>query len=1295
MAKKRIADEEMRFNLVVNGNQAQKELYETEKALRDLKEEGKGLREERKRLRAQGKQDTKEYKRVTAAIKENSAAVKTNQTRMESLRKQVGITGMTIHQLNQRARQLRAQLRHMIPGSEQALRYEAELTRINARLKELRMRGGAAESSLSKLAVGMNKYFLMASTVVATLTGIVFSLQRYIDYNAKLSDSQADVMKTTGMTREEVDKLSRSFGLMRTRTARSELLDLATEAGRLGITGVKNINDFVEVANKMKVALGDILSDEEIREVGKMANVYRVGEQTGRDFKDSMEALGSALNEVGASGANTEKYLVNYLRRQAGVAVQAKVSAANNIGYAATFDEIGQSVEVSATAMNKVWMDMFQNTETYAKIAGMSIQEFTELLNTDSNEAMIRFLEGLNGNNEGLSVMVQKLADIEVGGARGAQALSAIAGQTELLRKRQKTANEALEEATSLTEEYEIKNNNLAASIDKIQKRIMAWLTAESLTRFLSDTINTFGRLIGAIESANKAFDRNTKTAFENIKANRQLATESEMLLKRYEKLIKDGIDPATDAKEELDLITLQLKDRLGESVVQLDKETNSFILNTEEVRKQIAVKRLAADQEASTLASRLIGVNDEIESLENRKELAENELRLRQKYYNTVSKQQEGEIMRYQHLSMEQRLRMIRNLKGYKEMTDAEKALLNIQEEINEQLRRQEDIRTKLKDLYFDPDAAQDLLTGGDIGPKEGDKQLIDGVWYIYKNGSWEPMVIPTGSYNTGRLKEYEKLQDEILAATRAAEDNRIALLNDSYLIEIHNLQIAHKRKLETLQQQMLSEKEILAAPAQFREDLRERNKAVNRQIETEENLHQLRLSEIITKGIAQQMQENETLFERKMNLLKQKHARELLEFEGSSAEYRALRDRHQEEELQAQAAFLEEQLRQAQSILSSEDFGGMDLSILTPEQREALEAQLDAIKLKLLEVREAKDAISNPSKSGKDGIDEEENKFGSASGTDILGFTPEQWEETFSNLDTTQEKIIGLAQAVAGMANAWQMYNQFVSANEQKRFEEFEKNNKAQEESLKRRLDKGLINQRQYEDAMKKLEDRRQEEAEELNYRQQLRQWQASIVQSISNTALAGTQALATAAPPYNMYLAGLMYSLGAAQTAIIRSQKPVKGYEDGLYPDWLFPVKREQDGKVFNARFGGNAKSGMVNDPTILVGEKPEMIISNPDLKRFDPAVTAAVVNEIRRVRGYESGYTSPAAVAAADRTTPTPTDNPELMATLIRISVVLENLEANGVMAYLVRDMENTKLLQEDIERLKKYREKSRV
>ena len=329
---------------------------------------------------------------------------------------------------------------------------------------------------------------------------MVLSIQKMIDYNGELSDSQADVMKTTGLTKEQVDDLTKSFGTFKTRTARIELLKLAEDAGRLGITGVKNLKDYVEVANQVKVALGDDLSDEAIREIGKINNIYRVGEQTGKDFAQANLALGSSINEVSASGANQAGFLVDYLKRQAGVAAQTKISADQNIGYAATFDEIGQSVEVSATAMNKVWIDMFKNSADYAKIAGMSLKDFTNLMNTDANEAMIRFLEGLNGNNEGMAVMVDKLSDLEVGGARGTQALLALANNTDLLKKRQDLASRSMQQATSLTNEYNIKNNNLAATLGKVKKRLMGMFSSQAVVGGITGLLEVFGRLIGAMK---------------------------------------------------------------------------------------------------------------------------------------------------------------------------------------------------------------------------------------------------------------------------------------------------------------------------------------------------------------------------------------------------------------------------------------------------------------------------------------------------------------------------------------------------------------------------------------------------------------------------------------------------------------------------------------------------------------------------------------------------------------------------------------------------------------------------
>ncbi len=503
MAKK-ITDEKLSLSIVINGNQAQKELLDLEKSTRKLNESQKELRAEKKKLEQDGKKESARYKEVTAAIKSNTQTLNSNKVKMQELQKQIGITGLTMAQLQTKATHLKLVLRNLIPGSADHKRYQAELNQVNARLSELLGKAQAAKFSLGGLADGFNRYQALAFSVVASMTGIVLSIQKIIDINGKLSDAQADVMKTTQLTKKEVDELTKSFGLMKTRTARIELLKLAEEGGRLGIEGVENIKSFVNVANQMKVALGDDLSDTQIREVGKIVDVYKVGAETGRDFEGAMLSLGSAINEVAATGSNQAGFLVDFLKRTGGISKQIRLSAADNIGYAATFDEIGLSQEVTATAMNKIWIEMAKDTTEFAKVSEMSVKDFTELFEKDANQAMITFLKGLEKNSGSASKLMKSLSEIEAGGTRGDSAIIGLAGSIEKLTIKQRIANESLWEASSLTDEYNVKNENLAATLEKINKTVMGWFSSESFINWLANVVDKFALLIGATEATDE-----------------------------------------------------------------------------------------------------------------------------------------------------------------------------------------------------------------------------------------------------------------------------------------------------------------------------------------------------------------------------------------------------------------------------------------------------------------------------------------------------------------------------------------------------------------------------------------------------------------------------------------------------------------------------------------------------------------------------------------------------------------------------------------------------------------------
>lgn len=474
MANK-LRDEDLQLNIIVNGDKGKKELGDLEKSTRELTTRNKELRAEKEKLLRAGKQETEEYKKVTAEIRENNKTIKANEQRMTELRKEIGLTGLTMKQLRTEQTRLKRLMDSATPGTPQWKQYRNELNLVELQMKKVRAGGKTMQLSMGSIADGFNRFSIMGAAVIGTITGMIFSIRNFISGMVDLDDQLANVMKTTGLTREQVRELYRDFRQMNTRTPRRELLLLAEEAGRLGKKSRQDVMDFVEVANQIKVALGDDLGGEAevaIREVGKLTDIYKVGEQYGTDFKESMLKVGSAINEVSANSNAQAPYLIEYLKRMGGVAVQADINAASIIGYGSALDQLGQREEMAATAVGKVIVDMFTDTAKYAKIAKMNVAEFSQLLKTDANEAFLKLLDGLNGNNEGFSVMATKLDALGLDGNRAVQVLSALAANTDKIRKEQELANKAMDEGISLTNEYNIKNNNLAASWDKLGQYI-------------------------------------------------------------------------------------------------------------------------------------------------------------------------------------------------------------------------------------------------------------------------------------------------------------------------------------------------------------------------------------------------------------------------------------------------------------------------------------------------------------------------------------------------------------------------------------------------------------------------------------------------------------------------------------------------------------------------------------------------------------------------------------------------------------------------------------------------------
>ena len=434
------------------------------------------LRGELQKLAAEGKKDEKEYMAKEKALNKLEKSYGNYKNKIaETERILKNLSGATYKELQAAKRALQRELQKEQRGTEsytaKLKAYQSVQKQITVAQKEMNGQLGAQGTIMSRAANGFNKYFGMFTTFLASVTGISFTLRKLSQDSAKMEDTYADVMKTTGMARDEVGELNEEFKKMDTRTAREELNNLARDAGKLGLSAKKDVLDFVEAGNQINVALGEDLGEGAIKSIGKMSEVFRnsTRELDQLDLKGRMLSIGSAINELGQSSTASEAYMVNFTQRLGGVASQAGISIQNILGYASALDQSGQAVEMSATALQKFIMNLMGDPAKFARLAGIEVGKFNKMLQTDTNEAIKTVLRSLSEKG-GFQQLIPVFQEMGLDGARAVGVLSALATNIEKVDEAQQISNKAFAEATSLTNEYNVKNENANAQLEKRKK---------------------------------------------------------------------------------------------------------------------------------------------------------------------------------------------------------------------------------------------------------------------------------------------------------------------------------------------------------------------------------------------------------------------------------------------------------------------------------------------------------------------------------------------------------------------------------------------------------------------------------------------------------------------------------------------------------------------------------------------------------------------------------------------------------------------------------------------------------
>lgn len=398
--------------------------------------------------------DIKETKRQMQLVNNTMANLKTS----------------SIRDLEYSIKALNQQMQGMQRGTEQFKQMELKAKQLKAELQAVRAEGVAQESWIKRSADWFNRMQGLALGAVAAISGITFTVKKCVEEYAKMDDEMTNVRKYTGQAADEVERMNEDFKKMDTRTPRQKLNQLAEDAGRLGITSTAAVEEFVDGADKINVALGDDLGDKAVSQIGKLAQMF--GEDKTKGLRGAMLATGSAVNELAQNSSASAGYLVDFTARVAGVGKQAGFTQAQIMGLASVLDQNMQQDETSATAVQNLLAKMFQDSAKFAKIAGLNVKEFANTLKNDANGALLQFLAAMRAKG-GFADLAPMFEEMKMDGSRATGVLTVLADKLDDIKTAQNLANEAYAEGTSVLNEFETQNESVQAQLDKASKKFL------------------------------------------------------------------------------------------------------------------------------------------------------------------------------------------------------------------------------------------------------------------------------------------------------------------------------------------------------------------------------------------------------------------------------------------------------------------------------------------------------------------------------------------------------------------------------------------------------------------------------------------------------------------------------------------------------------------------------------------------------------------------------------------------------------------------------------------------------
>lgn len=428
----------------------------------DIKQTMNAIQQKIQQLPA-GSKAVSDLRRQYAQLEQTMKGTRLSQAQLNDIvaRSKTGRANIT--ELRQAYKQLEEELNLINTKSEAFANRQKELKNLKKVIDDAtgaaNKQSGAWHTALKNLTVYVG-LFQVFNAIKDTVTSA-------IKKNFEYSSSLTDIRKVSGLTMQDVNKLSEELAKIDTRTSIDGLAQLAYEGAKLGMGkyGIDGMAQFVKAADKINVAIGEEMGEEALPALSKMVETMGLIPKMG--IEKAMLATGSAMFKLSSTSTSTSTNIVEFAKRLTGVSRTAGITTDQLLALGSASDSLFLMPEVSATAMSKFIVALQKNHNLIEKDLGIQQGTIKNMYAAGhAMDAIVLVLEKMRdkGNMNALGSIFK---DLGSDGQRLITAMVTMSKNVDVLKDHLYESKEAFEEATAVTNEYTMQQQSAAGILDR------------------------------------------------------------------------------------------------------------------------------------------------------------------------------------------------------------------------------------------------------------------------------------------------------------------------------------------------------------------------------------------------------------------------------------------------------------------------------------------------------------------------------------------------------------------------------------------------------------------------------------------------------------------------------------------------------------------------------------------------------------------------------------------------------------------------------------------------------------